>query len=265
MAQQDSFTDDSDLPVDDIELAYREALKAIDAAEQQVGFALSEVHDGTRPPAETAESAFVSIGSQLADDLEGHPEAAPEALGAELSAEGSSVRVTPREVIEAALFVGGSVSLTARKLASLIGGDTDQRVAVKIIDQINEQYEAENRPYEIQLHEGGYRMQLRPEYDALRMTMFGLGPKEVRLSPEALELLAFVAWNQPVTKDDLSATSHASKMPVLRRLIRLQLVEIERTGSGREEVSYRTAPRFLTLFGLKSLEDLPQADAFAIR
>ena len=67
-------------------------------------------------------------------------------------------------MIEAAIFVGGSVALTARKLASLIGNDVDNRVAVSLVDSLNQSYARENRPYEIRLHEGGYRLELREEF-----------------------------------------------------------------------------------------------------
>ena len=140
------------------------------------------------------------------------------------------------------------MALTARRLAGLIGNDVDARVAVKIIDQLNDQYARENRPYEIQLHEGGFQLQLREEHSRLQSQIHGIGPREVRLSPDALELLAFVAWNQPVDPKDLGSTGHERPMTVIRQLIRLQLVEVERVGKGRDNVVYRTTQRFLDLF-----------------
>ena len=248
-------------PIDDIELAYREALKSIDEAELQVGSALMELAEDEDDDALDNAVAFTSIGNELADDLEAESTSA--ALADEI--DDGSIRVSPRAVIEGALFVGGDVALTARRLASLIGNDSDARLAVKLIDQLNEDYSAENRPYEIRLREGGFRMELREDHSNVAMKVFGLGPREVRLSPEVLEILAFVAYNQPVSKVDLSEIGQSNTQTVLRQLIRLQLVEVERTGSRRADVAYRTGERFLKLFGLTSLHDLPQADVFSFR
>jgi segregation and condensation protein B len=254
--------DDDDPSVDDIELAYREALRSIDEAEYQVGSALRELSDDADDEAQGDEEvAFTSIGRQLADDLTDDESAL---LAVPLDGRDASP-VSPRAVIEAALFVGGDVSLTARRLASLIGGNTDAKLSVRIIDQLNESYADENRPYEIRLHEGGFRLELKEQFANVQLKVFGLGPREVRLSPETLEVLAFIAYNQPVEKKEVGELSQRNAQAVLRQLLRLRLVELERTGSRRSEVAYRTGQRFLELFGLNDLEDLPQADVFSFK
>ncbi len=255
---------EDELSIDDIELAYREALKSIDAAEQQVGSALMELAGDDDDDDPDNEAAFTSIGNELADDLEAEL-AATATANVESTAHDVSARVSSRSVIEGALFVGGEVSLTARKLASLIGNDTDSRLAVKLIDQLNQDYTAENRPYEIRLHEGGFRMELRENFANVALKVFGLGPREVRLSPDTLEVLAFVAYNQPVTKEEVEKISQRNIQTLLRQLIRLRLVDIERTGKRRSDIAYQTGERFLKLFGLESLEDLPQADVFSFK
>ena len=136
-------------------------------------------------------------------------------------------------MIEGAVFVGGDVALTARKLASLIGQDVDNRVAVSLVDSLNQSYQRENRPYEIRLHEGGYRLELREEFQDVSTRSFGTGPKDVKLSPETLEVLAFVAWNQPVEKEQVEAIGRQNSMALLRQLLRLQLVELQRNGTKR--------------------------------
>lgn len=241
---------------DDIELAYREAMKSLDEAEQQVGSALMELADSSDEEPQN-DLPFTSIGEELAEDLA----ALAEAPEPESVADGE-VRVSPRAVIEAALFVGGEVALTARTLASLIGKDTSSKVAVRIIDELNESYAEENRPYEIRLKEGGFQIELLDRFADVQARVFGLGPREVRLSPEILEVLAFVAYNQPVSKADMETVEQAKALTHLRRLIRLRLVEVERNGKKRTDIIYRTSERFLELFGLTSIEELPQADIF---
>jgi segregation and condensation protein B len=257
MSQQQ---DEPEGSINDMELAYREAMRAIDEAEQQVGSALLDLSEDIDASAADEDTSFMSVGSELAEDLASH---ADDTIA--VTSDSTGRRVTPREVVEAALFVGGEVSLTAKKLASLISNDTEPRVAARIIDQLNETYSQQRRPYEIRLREGGFRMELREEYCSLQLRMFGMGPREVRLSPESLEVLAYVAYNQPLTKEDLAQTSQSSHMTLLRQLIRLELVEVERTGSRRSDVVYKTGDRFLKLFGLSSIDDLPQADIFSYK
>ena len=256
---------EQDFAVEDIELAYRQALVALDAAERQVGSVMVDIVEpaaSIRGEDESVAEGF-SIGAQLAEDLKSTAEAA-EASGNAVLVEGLR-RVSPREVIEGAVFVGGDVALTARRLASLIGQDVDNRVAVSLVDSLNQSYQRENRPYEIRLHEGGYRLELREEFLDVSARSFGTGPRDVKLSPETLEVLAFVAWNQPVDKEQVEAIGRQNSMSVLRQLLRLQLVELQRNGTKRTDVLYVTTAKFLKLFGLKSIADLPTADIFSFK
>lgn len=256
---------EQDFAVEDIELAYRQALEALDAAERQVGSVMVDIVEPAADGGVEEESASdgFSIGAQLAEDLKSTA-AAAEASGSAVLVNGIR-RVSPREVIEAAVFVGGNVALTARKLASLIGQDIDSRVAVSLVDSLNQSYQSENRPYEIRLHEGGYQLQMREGFQDVSMRSFGTGPRDVKLSPETLEVLAFVAWNQPVEKEQIESIGRQSSMALLRQLLRLQLVELQRNGTSRTDVSYVTTAKFLKLFGLKSLAELPTADIFSFK
>jgi segregation and condensation protein B len=100
------------------------------------------------------------------------------------------------------LFVGGQ-ALTGKRLADLLGHGFVVEQVEEMIAALNEQYTRENRPYEIRLSEGGYRMVLRAEFERVRHRVHGLGPKDVKLSQDALEVLALVAYQQPVTRVDV--------------------------------------------------------------
>ncbi|MCG6156934.1 SMC-Scp complex subunit ScpB [Rubinisphaera margarita] len=164
-------------------------------------------------------------------------------------------RHTPEQIIEALLFVGGE-KLTARKLAGFIGHQCQDETIREYVETINQKYRDQLRPYEIILGEEGYQMTLNAEYQRQRNSVFGLGPREVRLSQDVLEVLSFVAFQQPVTKSDLEQLDRSGTMSSLRQLIRRELVETSRREDG--DVEYRTTDRFLTLFGLSSLQDLPR-------
>lgn len=170
--------------------------------------------------------------------------------------------VTPAQVIEAALFVGGG-ALTARKISALMRGSTDAAAVERIVDELNSAYAAQGRPYEIRLGDGGYRLELRPEYDRLRHRVYGSGPREVRLSQDVLEVLALVAYRQPISQQEIEAHGKQNAGNLLRQLLRRDLVGFERGPGGRKDLSYHTTPRFLSVFGLASLAELPEPEDLA--
>lgn len=160
------------------------------------------------------------------------------------------------EVLEALVFVGG-VQLTSARLASLLGTTTVE--VESLIDDLNSRYAAERRPYEIRFETTGYRIAIHTTFEGVRDRVHGHAPKEVRLTPEVLEVLAFVAYLQPVSRERLSETGKEDVETIVRQLIRRDLVALDRGQDGKD-VLYRTTPRFLELFSLRTLNDLPRAD-----
>jgi segregation and condensation protein B len=156
-------------------------------------------------------------------------------------------------ILEALLFVGGP-PLTAQRAAEIIRGlsEVDFHQA---IDSLARSYRAQNRPYHIQLQDHGYVLLLRPRFNSVREKIFG-GVREARLSQQAVDVLSLVAYRQPATRQEIDSLRGADSAAILRLLIRHGLVALQR-GEDRE-TRYATTPRFLQLFGLSSLDDLPQ-------
>jgi segregation and condensation protein B len=101
-------------------------------------------------------------------------------------------------------------------------------------------------------------LEVKSQYRGLRERLYG-GPKEARLSQPALDVLALIAYRQPIAKADIDAIRGHDSSGIVRQLVRLGLVVVSRRGeSGQREVSYGTTSRFLDLFDLTSLEDLPR-------
>jgi len=128
----------------------------------------------------------------------------------------------------------------------------------ELIDRLNRRYVNEHRPYEIRLGEGGHRLILKPEFEPIRNRVFGLGPKEVKLSQESLEVLALIAYQQPISKARLEQ-ERPNAGAVLRQLLRRELISLER-GETKADVTYSTTSRFLEIFGLNTLDELPRAE-----
>lgn len=230
--------------VDAIEEAYRKALEAAELADLDVPTDLDE------PAAEISDAAV---------EEDSVPRAVAAAEPEPLPVENHSSPVTPRQIVEALLFVGGR-PLTGRALADVVGGSTSPEQVEDLIAAINVDYASQGRPYEIHLVEGGYRLKLRADFERVRSRVFGAGPKEVKLSQDALEVLAFVAYRQPVTAEALDETGKSNSSGLLRQLLRRELIALKRDDEG--EIHYETTARFLELFGLSSLNDLPQAEHF---
>jgi segregation and condensation protein B len=142
-------------------------------------------------------------------------------------------RVTPQQIVEAALFVGGT-SLTIKRLCTLLKNEFDQHFVEETIDGLNRTYAAENRPYEIRFGTGGYRMELREAFDPVRNRVFGIGPKEVKLNQDALEVLSLVAYQQPITKEAVDDHLKSNASNILRQLLQRQLIAIRRDAQAQD-------------------------------
>jgi len=248
------FGDDPQISGEEIDQLYRQALEAMEAVATDLSEACVELQRDPEDEADDEESQPAETEQQTSDLQRLSATALQSAAGAD---DESTVR--PREVLEAALFVGGE-PLTTKKLCGLLRGDFPPEFIEQAIDELNANYAAEERPYEIRLGEGGYRMVLRSDFESVRNRVYGIGPKEVRLSQEALEVLALVAYRQPISRKEIESTGLDNAGSTLRHLLRRELIAIKRDGSAGNEVQYHTTPRFLELFGMGDLDELPQAD-----
>jgi segregation and condensation protein B len=162
----------------------------------------------------------------------------------------------PVRIIEALLFTGGA-PLSAAQACDIIRGLTAEQFQ-QALDALNQDYRRQGRPYLIQPQGQGYVLTLRPRYRKVVDRLYG-GTREARLSPAALDVLALVAYRQPATKQEVDSLRGAESGALLRQLVRRGLIAVvQRADAEQREVAYGTTGRFLELFGLSSLEDLPR-------
>jgi segregation and condensation protein B len=199
------------------------------------------------------------LGQDAAADSAQLPDQPTVEQGAESSTKEAAVN--PQSVIEALLFVGqpDNTALNAEQLAEFIAGATAEEVTA-LIDTLNAQYKSNGCPYEIVFNRGGYRFQLRREFDSLRDRFLGR-LRSATLTPGAVEVLSLVAYHEPLTLDEVSRMRGKPSGAVLGQLVRRKLLRLERAdGKKRGKVRYFTTPRFLKLFHLQSLAELPRSD-----
>ncbi|WP_433968185.1 SMC-Scp complex subunit ScpB [Tunturiibacter gelidiferens] len=132
-----------------------------------------------------------------------------------------------------------------------------------ILDQLIADYVTSDRGLEIREVAGGYRLATKPEYhDAVRGFVKSLKPP-LKLSLQALETLAVVAYKQPVTAPEVSEIRGVDSGGVLGSLMTRKLVAT----AGRKQVIgrpilYKTTRDFLLRFGLKDINELPSIEEF---
>ena len=158
-------------------------------------------------------------------------------------------------IVEALLFVGGA-PLTPERACAAVRGLTPEQLA-QYVDGLNRTYREQGRPYRIDHRSHGYEMVLQPRFRPVLDRLFG-STREARLSPVALTVLALVAYRQPVTKQEVDSFRGGESGAALRSLVRLGLISLQRGAADQKEISYSTTARFLSLFKLRNLDDLPR-------
>ena len=161
-------------------------------------------------------------------------------------------------VLEALLF-STHHPLTTQRLADLMELPKQPPLR-KAIKALNVAYEGSGRSFRIEQVAGGYQMLTLPEHGE---TLKKLHQKEIdtKLSKSAVETLAIIAYKQPILRADVEAIRGVMCGETIRSLMEKHLVRI----GGRAElpgrpILYGTTKRFLELFGLNTLKDLPQAE-----
>jgi segregation and condensation protein B len=164
---------------------------------------------------------------------------------------------TVESVVEAVLFASDE-PLTITRLADIVG--TNVKQLRKHIDELNEKYKTNNNAFRIEQIAGGYQLLTLNGYNHWLKKLVR-ARDEGTLSQAALETLAIIAYKQPIIRADIEAIRGVAAGDMIRNLMYKGLVKIV----GRAEVVgrpmlYGTTRKFLEIFMLNSLNDLPKAE-----
>jgi segregation and condensation protein B len=168
-------------------------------------------------------------------------------------------QVSPRSILEAILFVGhpSGESLTTERMAALMRGVRPSELD-DLVRELNSEYHQEGAPYHIESVGAGYRLALRPEFSALAAAFHGR-IREAKLSQAAVDILAIIGYHQPITAAEIDRIRGKASGAILSQLIRRDLLVLDRPATKGELPLYRTTTRFLELFGLEDLSELPRS------
>ena len=183
--------------------------------------------------------------------VETEPEGEPPSLPAE----------DVRAILEALIFASPQ-PITAREIGKVLAGVSRERWQAAL-DELRADYARDGRGLQLVEVAGGWQITTRPEYnDWVRELLDPRAP--TRLSIQALETLAVIAYKQPVTLPEVIELRGVKSGGVLKTLLEKRLIRIV----GRKEVVgrpmlYGTTKQFLLHFGLKDLAELPKIEEFA--
>lgn len=279
-------SDDTGEPVPETAEPAGEGQEAVPQADQPVGeeettgdemgapVPESELPEGTDVPLTQGERDIDRvIGVLLGEPQEAEPQedreqatedgeqeaSAPDNPSADLGPPSSEPEPAPtvESVLEAILFATDE-PLTDGKLASIV--ETTVKQVRTSIENLNARYTAENHAFRIEQIAGGYQMLTLNTYNPWLKKMLRVR-SDSKLSPAAMETLAIIAYKQPIIRADIEAIRGVAVGDGLRNLMYKGLVKI----TGRAEILgrpmlYGTTRKFLEVFGLNTLKDLPKVE-----
>lgn len=157
-------------------------------------------------------------------------------------------------VIEAILFTMGD-SVELKKIAVAI--DHDEETTRKIIHNMMDNYQSEDRGIHIIELENSFQMCTKPEmYEPL--IRVARQPRKYALTDVLLETLSIIAYKQPVTKLEIEKIRGVKSDHAVNKLIEYELVcEVGRLDAPGRPILFGTTEEFLRTFGVQSIEDLP--------
>lgn len=158
-------------------------------------------------------------------------------------------------IIEALLF-SSDKPLTVKDIKDCIT-DTDVKDIKSALTILEHDYEAMDRSYDLKEVAGGYQFRSKPEYGSYILKMLQSTPN--RLSRAAMETLAIIAYKQPILRHEIEKLRGVDVGGILKTLLEKDLIKI----MGRKDLPgkpliYGTTKRFLEVFDLRDISDLPK-------
>ncbi|MBQ8195172.1 MAG: SMC-Scp complex subunit ScpB [Oscillospiraceae bacterium] len=156
--------------------------------------------------------------------------------------------------IEAILFACGD-PIELEKLAA--AAEIEAETVAKMIDRLNDRYSEQGSAFTISRLGSSYQMMTRPDF-ALQIKAAMETRRQAPLSPAALETLAVVAYNQPVTKGFVEQVRGVDSSGVVNSLVERGLLEeYGRLDLPGRPIAYKTTENFLRCFGVTDISGLP--------
>ena len=158
-------------------------------------------------------------------------------------------------ILEGLLFVVGDEGITLDNIADVL--EVDKKEAQKLLKDLQEEYNKENRGIRVSFIGDAFKLTTKGEHKEYYQKLITTRGTNT-LSSAALETLAIIAYNQPITRAEIDELRGIASINMIRKLMAKDLVKI----SGKSNLPgkpnlYRTTNEFLDYFGLATISDLP--------
>lgn len=163
-----------------------------------------------------------------------------------------------KAVLEGILFVVGDEGISKEKLLKILG--ISEEILQKIIDEYESDLHSEDRGLKLEKFNNNYKLVTKKEHADFYKSLVDEEVSDT-LSPAALETLAIIAYNGPITRVMVDEIRGVGSIYVMRKLVLKNLIkEVGKSDLPGRPILYGVTDQFLDYFGLKSLDDLPKID-----
>ena len=161
-------------------------------------------------------------------------------------------------LIEGLLYVQGDLGLTINQIEDIL--EIPEEEAKRLVLNLKNYYEENNRGLRINYLGNTIKLTTKEEHQKYYQKLLE-SPSSNNLSESALEVLAIIAYNEPITRGDLEKLRGVDSTYVLRRLLAKGLIkECGKSDLPGRPILYKTTDDFLDYFGLASIKDLPNIE-----
>lgn len=168
------------------------------------------------------------------------------------------IRVTFKKIksiIEGLLFASGDEGVTIKQLVNVL--EITEETVVHILEELTYEYEHTERGIRMMKSNDTFHLTTKPEHSQY-FKKFLATPQAARLSQAALEILAIIAYEQPITRIEIEDIRGVrSDRPIQNLLARALIEEVGRLETVGRPILFGTSKDFLVYFGLTSLDELP--------
>ena len=161
-------------------------------------------------------------------------------------------------ILEGLLYVQGDLGLTIEQVMSVLEISEDE--AMRLIHNLKDSYENENRGLRINFLANSFKLTTKEEHKEYYQKLLE-NPRTHTLSRGALETLAIIAYNEPITRVQVDELRGVDSTFVMRRLVAKGFIkEVGKADVPGRPILYKTTDDFLDYFGLSSIDDLPKIE-----
>lgn len=166
--------------------------------------------------------------------------------------------VNLKAVLEGLLFVVGEDGLTLDQIEEVL--NVDEETSKKLIMDLKKDYEDESRGLRIDFLGNRFKLTTKYEHRKYYQKLIE-NPETNFLSQAALETLAIIAYNEPITRVQIDTLRGVGSISIIRKLVAKGFIkESGRSNLPGRPILYETTHEFLDYFGLSDIRDLPKID-----